>query len=289
MNFAKGVLGALMLSSWLELPQAVAAEISVTLPGNLIANADYRQGTSGKPAVFLLHGFMATHHLNLIQIIANELESAGYTVLAPTLTLKVSNRRMTADCASIHTHTMESDTAEIEWWLDWLKGKGFSKIVMIGHSTGALQIAVLLAYKKLPMVRKAIFAAPAYLKGSPFPEREELQEMAEAATHVTKGDRSLMKFHLSYCKGDFTAPADVFLSYKAWSGLKLMGLFKTIEQPMQIIMAEQDLRFGELWIQQYKNSGLPVISIPGANHFFDSPVEFEFLDQINNALDSNSK
>ena len=126
--------------------------ISVNIFENTAANADFRPGDKNKPAVFLLHGFMSTHNLNIIQVIAEELEDQGYTVLAPTLSLNINNRQSGINCDAVHTHTMESDVIEIGKWIDWLKNKGHNDIIMTGFSTGALLLATCLEnFQKFPL------------------------------------------------------------------------------------------------------------------------------------------
>ena len=47
-----------MASAWSR-----AKPVEPTLSGKLVAEADYRKGDAGKPAVILLHGFLQTHAL----------------------------------------------------------------------------------------------------------------------------------------------------------------------------------------------------------------------------------
>jgi len=262
------------------LKPSLSAQISVSLPGNITANADYRTGESQKPVVFLLHGFMATHNLNIIQIMAEELEDQGYTVIAPTLSLNINNRRSGANCDAVHTHTMESDVQEIAWWIDWLKNKGYKDVVMAGFSTGSLQIAILLSRNTPDIIKKFVLVSPAYLAGSPFPQTEEKADIATAKNMLDKSENQLHEFHLSYCKGNFMAPPKVFLSYKEWTDTRLLEVVNKIAVPYIVIIGGEDHRFGIRLGKKFKNINSPVITISGANHFFDSPYEFDFLDQF---------
>jgi esterase/lipase len=259
---------------------AWSLKITVSLPNNVTANADYRTGEAEKPVVFLLHGFMATHNLNIIQIMADELESQGYSVIAPTLSLKINNRHSGANCDAVHTHTMESDIEEIAWWVDWLKSKNYKDIVMAGFSTGGLQVAIYLSHNNPDVIKKAVLVSPAYLAGSPFPQAEEKADIATAKNMLAKSENQLHEFHLSYCKGNFIAPPKVFLSYKEWTDARLLEVVQKIKVPRIAIIGGEDHRFGTKLSRQFKKIDLPVIIISGANHFFDSPYEFDFLDQF---------
>lgn len=264
------------------LTPALSDQITVSLPGNITANADYRKGEANKPVVFLLHGFMATHNLNIVQIMADELEAQGYTVVAPTLSLKINNRRSGANCDAVHTHTMESDIEEIAWWINWLKNKGYREVVMAGFSTGSLQIALYLSRNKPGIIKKAVLISPAYLGGSPFSLEEEKVDIAAAQNLLKKHETQLHEFHLSYCKGNFVAPPKVYLSYKEWTAARLLETAQNISVPYIVIIGGEDHRFGTRLSKKFKKIGAPVVTIPGANHFFDSPYEFDFLDQFTN-------
>ena len=262
------------------LNSSLSAQITESLPGNISVNADFRQGEADRPAVFLLHGFMATHNLNIIQIMADELESQGYTILAPTLSLKINNRHSGANCEAVHTHTMESDVAEIGWWFDWLKHKGYKEVIAVGFSTGSLQLAIYLSRQSPEIIKKAMFISPAYLAGPPFAQAEEKAEMEVAKQMLARHDDQLHEFHLSYCKGNFIAPAKVFLSYKEWTDTKLLEAIQGVGIPNVSIIGGGDHRFGTGLSKKLKSNDLALILVPEANHFFDSPYEFDFLDKF---------
>jgi len=261
-----------------------AAQISVSLPNNIVANADYRAGDPRKPVVFLLHGFMATHNLNIIQIMADELESQGYTIIAPTLSLNINNRRSGANCDAVHTHTMQSDVEEIAWWVNWIKNKGYKDIIMAGFSTGSLQIAIFLSLNSPEIIKKAVLISPAYLAGDPFPQAEEKVDIDTARKILATDEGQLHEYHLSYCKGNFVAPPKVFLSYKIWTEMQMVNVVNNITIPYIVIIGGEDHRFGIRLGKHISMKNSNVITIPGANHFFDSPYEFDFLDQLTHEL-----
>ena len=274
-----GCIICLFIAIFLVKP-ALSAQITVSLPGNISANADFRIGEANKPAVFLLHGFMATHNLNIIQIIAAELESQGYTVIAPTLSLSINNRRSGANCDAVHTHTMETDVEEVGWWIDWLNKKGYKNVIMAGFSTGSLQVAIFLSRTNPGIIKKAVLISPAYLAGPPFSAAEEKEDITYAKELVRKNQTQLHEFHLSYCKGNFLAPAKVYLSYKEWTAARLIEVAQKISVPYIVIIGGEDHRFGVRLNKKFSGINAAVVTIPGANHFFDSPYEFEFLDQF---------
>ena len=260
-----------------------AAEIQEILRGNITVNADYRPGDQSLPAVLILHGFMTTHHFNLVQIIANELAEQQYSVLAPTLSLNINDRKAGLDCEAIHTHNMQDDLSEIGWWIHWLRQKGHQKIILVGHSTGSMQLAAYAvgaenAKQGMENVTKLILTAPAYYSGYPLDEGHLQEESQRARKLLKSGSNELAKYHVSYCKGNYTTTAAAYLSYMTWTNEKLVNTFKSIKTPMIIILGEMDYRYGKDWAKRLNANRLSVKIVKGANHFFDSPYEFDFLD-----------
>lgn len=260
-----------------------AEELSLSLPNQTIANADFRPGPKDKPALLLIHGFMSTYNLNIIQIIAEE-EKDKYTVLAPNLTLNINNRRSGADCDAIHSHSMDDDVKEIDWWVNWLSNKGYKKIYLLGFSTGALQSSIYISKYHSTPVSKLILISPAYLAGNPFPIEQEKNDIATAKAMLRNNKTQLHKFSLSYCKGNFLSPPKAFLSYKKWTAAELIRLVDNITIPKRIILGGNDQRFGQALVEGLKKTDSKLVVISGANHFFDSPLEFEFLEKLDEAI-----
>ena len=223
---------------------------------------------------------MTTYNLNVVQFISNELESNGYTVLAPTMSLNINNRQSGASCDAVHTHTMETDVEEINWWMNWLRSKHKQDIIVIGHSTGSLQLAIALSGKPPAYIRKAILTAPAYLSGAPFPQDEETKDIAMANKLKSANDHSLHKYSLSFCNRNFVAPYDVFLSYKAWTAQRLIETINSVKPEHTVILAGGDKRFVPNLYKDLNQTNAKIVTVPDANHFFSSPHEFDFLDRI---------
>ena len=76
------------------------------------------------------------------------------------------------------------------------------------------------------------------------------------------------------------SPPKVFLSYKEWTETRLLEVVQKITIPYIVIIGGEDHRFGTRLGKKLKKINSPVITISGANHFFDSPYEFDFLDQF---------
>ena len=144
---------SLLLTLWLLPATVVASEMSLQLPSGIKALADYRKGSMDKPAVLVLHGFLQTYHFSTVRLIVGELSDAGYTVLSPTLTLNIDQRRASLTCDAIQHHSAEQATRELGAWVEWLKKNGYKRIILIGHSTGSNHLLSYLHANRDPAVR----------------------------------------------------------------------------------------------------------------------------------------
>ena len=258
---------------------SAAAALQEKLPSGLYAVADYRPGKPDKPAVLVLHGFLTTHNFNTVLGITDLLALNNYPVLAPTLSLNINARQGGLACDAIHTHTMEQDLEEIGFWINWLTQHGHKQIVLIGHSSGSLELLAYLHQSRPGMITKLIATSLVYADGFNDPALVE-QQIANARRQQQQGNGSLRSYTLSYCKENFLAPPDVYLSYTAWTRERVINALRQSPIPVTVIMGGKDERFQQSWIEDLKNVGSELIVIPGASHFFDAHHEFDLHDVI---------
>lgn len=277
-------LSILALLTITQLAAPAQAEIvTLELSSGISARADFRSGDPALPPVLVMHGFMSTHSFNTIRGIVDALADNGYTVLAPTLSLGINQRQQGLNCEAVHTHTMQQDIQEISEWLEWLQAKTGKDIVVVGHSTGSLQLAVLAATLKPSNIQRVVLTAPSHFEGDAVAAaKEHAREFTPPAQG--SGDAELGSYSLGYCKGNFVSTYPVYHSYQVWSGEKTLEALRAIEIPVAVIMGQNDDRFGSDWLQAIRQSGVAVSEIQGANHFFDSPYEFDFHDALLQAL-----
>src|SRR4030066_1423496 len=151
------VLFCLLISVFPAAAHAVIAQQEMR-PG-ITASAEYLIGERSKPAVLLLHGFLQTRDFPTVATLARGLQDAGYTVLAPTLSLNIPNRAQSLACEAVHKHSLDDDVAEIGRWVRWLKSRGHHSIVLVGHSFGSLQLLAYLSLKPDAAVKAYIGAS----------------------------------------------------------------------------------------------------------------------------------
>lgn len=266
--------GALL---WLGLGcQAGAATVTLTMSHGITATADYEAVATDRPAVLLIHGFLQTRYAATIQGLKDSLVAAGYSVLAPTLSLGIDNRRRSLACEAVHTHDMDEDKAEIGAWVHWLRQQGHTRVVLIGHSFGSLQILAYILDHPDPAVVEGIATSLVDLEHGTGASATA-HEVARARAMLARNDHSLSAFEISYCK-KYVAPPAAFLSYGEWSKARILAQLPQLKVPLLVIMGGNDQRMDANWPSILAQHGVQVAIIDGANHFFDGVHEFELAE-----------
>lgn len=141
---------------------------------------------------------------------------------------------------------VEDSVKDIAAWVDFLKKKGFSKIILMGHSLGAVK-AVLYAQENQIGLKGLILASPPDMHRHAKVEKDFAQKMKEAKKLVAQGnERTILKSPVldwyMISAGTyldlFTAggSADVF---SIESGNKPTGLLK-LNLPILVLFGEKD-------------------------------------------------
>ena len=216
--------------------------VELTLPNKLVARAEFREGQSGKPAVLLMHGFLQTHEFPLIHRLTETLNSAGYTVLAPSLTLGISHRKQSLACEALHTHTQGDAIDEIDAWLKWLEARNVRSVVLLGHSFGSMQALAYVAQRRDPAIKKligvSIIEGRMHLSGL---DNDKL--MREIRATVSAGGHQTVTQPFSFCQ-KFRASPRSLLSYLEWSPEMIVREINRSRLPITFIMGGQDDRLG---------------------------------------------
>lgn len=259
----------------LLLPQAAAAERArIELGNGLTAQAEYLSGKPTLPAVLVLHGFLQTHDFPTVATLARGLNDSGYTVLAPTLSLGVPNRKQSLACEAVHRHSLDEDLDEIDRWVKWLTSRGHRQVVLIGHSFGSMQLLAYLAGKPDPAVRGYIAASLTETQIGPTSRAELIERLEDA---VARGDHKLVNQPISYCKKYPSNPA-ALLSYVRWDQARLVKALNAYKGHKLLIMGDADVMIGRKWLSTLQESRTPMAIVKGAGHFMDGEHEFDLLE-----------
>jgi len=256
---------------------AFAAPVELTLPSKLVANAEYRKGDPGKPAVILLHGFLQTHEFPVIHRLVEGIADTGRSVLAPTLTLGVTHRRQSLACEAIHTHTMNDVAGEIDAWVKWLKARHPGPIILLGHSFGSTEVLAYLSGRPDPAITH--FIGVSVIEGRlKLNTAETAKLIAEMRRAVKSGEPRVATHQFSFCQKYQATPASL-LSYLDWTPQRVLNAAARLPLPHLFIMGGNDDRLGTDWVDKLKERSRVKI-IPGANHFMDGEHEFDLLDAV---------
>jgi dienelactone hydrolase len=260
----------------------MASAVEARLPSGKLAGADYHAGKSGQPAVLVLHGFLQTSAFPIVVSMTDALSTAGYTVLAPTLSLGISRRNKSLPCEAVHLHTLDDDEAEIAFWVRWLMQKGHTRIILVGHSFGNLQLIAYLGRDPAPAVKQVLMIS--------LTDVEVKQDAAQRArlaqdlrNSVARGDNALVEAEFGHCK-KYVSPPATLLSYLTISRNSILDSLAGSPVPAAAIMGGKDDRMGPDWVDRLVSRGIAVRVIPGASHFFDNQYEFDLQEALLQAL-----
>lgn len=272
----------LFTSCLLQLNYVNAEVIEKKLSNGQIITAEFNKGDPSQPAIFLLHGFLQTREAHTVERIYNSLIDNDFTVLSPTLSLGISHRELSLACEAIHSHTIQSDAAEIELWSRWLHKKTGKKVILIGHSAGSVvELSYLNDYPH-KHVDQGIFISLGYFGSAPG-SNETVADGKRATQNIKQGKKSLAKYGLSYCK-EYVTTAENYLSYYQWQPEKILTSMKKLKIPITIIIGGDDKRITKDWSKSMKESHIKTLVVKGAGHFFDEEYEFDLHDIIEDIL-----
>jgi len=267
----------------LLLSTAVTAQQIQLVNDNLVMNAEYLEGSNTQNPVIILHGLLQTHEFSTVSRLATALNESGYTVLSPTLSLGINNRKMSLSCEAIHTHSMDSDSLELKKWINWLKTKTGKKINIIGHSAGGPTILNYLETYNTDLIKQVVLISLSYYATGPT-ANETVEHQKLAKQHIQINSEKIHNYALNYCRS-YPTYAKNFLSYYKWNTEKVTQAVGSFKDKITIIIGTGDKRIDSDWRNQLNKKHNNVISIEGANHFFDQSHEFELIDVIENLLE----
>lgn len=257
---------------------AGSARVELDTPGGAIAEADYWPGAADRPAVLIAHGFLQTREFPTVRRLAEALAGEGYSVLTPSLSLGLDRRRHSLACEALHTHSMPADVAELRAWTAWLAQRTGKPPVLIGHSSGGVQLAAMLDAERDLAVEQAILIGPAYFGADQAGQR--LSELkALAAQQLAHGDDGMHRFALGYCRSYVTTAAGL-ASYLDWDAERLQAVLAEARTPVTVVFGDRDRDIDRAWLGALGERGVGLRPVAGAAHFFDLRHEFELFDEV---------
>ena len=266
---------------------SIAEPVKLTNASGQVIAADYLQGTNNAPPILLLHGFLQTKEFPTVSRLVTVLQDLGYSVLNPTLSLGISNRKQSLPCEAIHTHSLNSNADEIRQWVEWLHEKTGKAVTFIGHSAGGPVMLKYMEDSNAKFIDHTILISLSHFSAGAMARDNEVQ--AEKALKVIdSGSDTLSTYALSYCE-NYPTYASNFLSYYNWDRAKISSVVGRFNDQITIILGSNDKRIDSAWQQQLQKQHNKVILIEGANHFFDQAHEFDLAAAIEEILTETLK
>ena len=282
----RNLLSSLAILAGLLVAQPTFADqgkvVDAKLPSGKIASANFHVGRKGQPAVLVLHGFLQTRDFPTVSSVVEAASTAGYTTLAPTLTLGISRRNKSLPCEALHAHTLDEDAAEVEFWVRWLVKKGHTRIILVGHSYGNLQILSYLGRNPASAVKQVLMISLTDVE-----RKQNAQQRVRLAedlrARLARGNQALVEAEFGHCK-KYVSPPAALLSYLAISRDSILNALANTPVPVEVIMGAKDDRMGPDWVEKLVSRGIAVRVVPDASHFFDNQYEFDLQEAVLLAL-----
>ena len=264
---------------------SVSSEIiTEILPNKMVVTAEYKTGDPNKPAVIVLHGFLQTYNFLATHNIIEGLADLDFTVVGPNLSLGVPARKRSLQCEAVHQHTLNDDLDEINYWVHWLKNRGHSRIIFVGHSWGSQHALAYLTSKRDTANISGLVAIS--LVPSETNSKLVSRQIEKMNSIKSASKDNLHKFVLSFCQ-NYTSTSQGYLSYAQWNDERLLAALNDITKkgkPVFTILGSADKRLRKMWTKELAGAGSKISVVQNANHFFSSAHEFDLIDELEVAL-----
>lgn len=284
-----GVAAGLLI--WAVLAATVQADpVTLEYEGRELQGR-YEPPPPGEPVVLMVHGTLAHADMEIMTAFREVLAEEGWGALAVSLSYGETARSGMYPCESLHGHLASEAGAEIAAWLAWLKRRGAERIVLLGHSRGALQVAEYAAGRPLPGVAAIILVAPPLAEPASMAAGYEARYgvaldgvLAKAREAVAAGqpDAPLEVPGFLHCP-DARVTAESFLSYYGPEAPgNLTALIARSPVPVLVIAGSEDAVSPGLpaAIRPSETPLVRVVEVAGADHFFRDLYAYDVVESI---------
>ena len=269
------VLLSLSFSALVHAEEVTQKFNGLTLNANLEL-ADGKDFNDGM--VLIVHGYLTHNKMELIRTAQEALLDNDRSSLAINLSLGIDNRHGFYDCTLPQRHLQDDALKEIAVWVEWLRSRGVSQIVIMAHSRGANQVMVYAVEQKDPEVTHLLMLAPGsgeniknLYQARYGKSLDQTLAIAQRKIEAGKGTELIQDIDLLSCP-KAQATAETFISYYSTNKFRQFNSFlPRISIPTLIIVGTLDEYRGDL-VNQVKpyidGNRVQLKVIQNADHFF---------------------
>lgn len=250
------------------------------------ANLELAEGKTLQDGVVLItHALLQHNRMEIIRTTQALLKDHGYSSLAINYSLNVDDRHGVFNCMTPHRHIRQAAIEEIGFWIGWLKKQGVKNMVLVGHSTGANEVAMYDGLYPDPVISRVIMITPAttdHASNTPAGYRTRYNKdlnvvLAQAQKLIAEGHGDQIMEHTDFlfCP-DAPVSAASFVSYYGTeaggiSSVRLLpSQLKNLNVPTLIIAAGEDNLHPDMAAivePHVDGKRLQLVTIEGASHF----------------------
>jgi pimeloyl-ACP methyl ester carboxylesterase len=173
---------------------------------------------------------------------------------------------------------MQQDIAELLAWTHWLAEHAGKPPVLIGHSSGGVQLIAMLESNPDLVVDRALLVSLTNFGEGLDPGQNGLLR-ARANADIERRFNGMDAYSLAFCRRYVTNAASL-LSYLEWDRARLERALLAGTLPVTVIFGDRDQRLDKNWLDRLQAGGVKTRSVPGANHFFDLANEIDLLEEV---------
>ncbi len=279
----KAIRATLSLFCFLGASDASAETVSIPYKGlTLTGELALSEGSELKNGVILMtHGTLGHGKMETLTGLQTVFAERGWNSLSITLSLGQDRREGFYPCRTRHTHLHTDALDEIGAWVDWLRSKGASNVVLFGHSRGGNQTAWFAAERPDSMVSHVVLLAPmTWSQGKAIKDYADRYEKlldrvidkAQKAITEGRGGQTIEYVSLLHCPCTDATP-ETFLSYhRPDPRFHTPNLLPQINVPTLVVAGSADKVVAGLSEavapMAKKSKSLSFTLIQDADHFF---------------------
>jgi pimeloyl-ACP methyl ester carboxylesterase len=231
--------------------------------------------------ILITHSLIQHNGREPIPYLQEVLSEQGYSSLAINYSLEIDDRHGSFDCMAPHRYTLERSLQEIGGWIDWLKYRGASKLILLGHSYGGNEVARYAVNNDEQAIKGIILFGPGtadHRMWSPNGYRirygvdvNEVLERAELLVATGRGDELMENVDFIFCPKATVSAASFVSYYRIAPERFLPNLMKATRKPTLFIAAGEDNRMPDLnrlVMPFVDGERTRLVIIDGAGHFF---------------------